>query len=289
MSKQNREDPMESFNDDAHSGQPSHDRLLQGEYTLDVSSTVQQAWELLWQDPGKYIGFSLVMLAVYLVEQIILTVLDPQRHGGGYQDYTSVSFWIQSLIVFLISIFMSLVTIPLYVGVNVVAFKQMSDQERVFGDFFHGYRYWSSLIASVLMQGLIVIGIIIVPAVVVAAFALGFSWNTSQNSSTAVISMIVVVAMFLSIVPLLYIAVSYTFTQMLIIDRRLGFWQAMEMSRKVVTKRWFSVFGLVIVAGLLNTLGVLALMVGLLVTIPLSHLTLAVAYKNIFGLQSNDW
>jgi len=63
----------------------------------------------------------------------------------------------------------------------------------------------------------------------------------------------------------------------------------MEMSRKVVVKQWFAIFGFLMVVGLLSMLGVLALLVGLLATIPVAYLSLAVAYREIFGLESSDW
>jgi hypothetical protein len=276
---------MQSFTEDNHSVHASSDRLMRSEYEVDISGFIGQAWELFKQEPGKYIGYSLVVIVIYLIEQVFGNMFDPEKLSGGYQDYSSGIFWIQLLVLLVISIFLSLLTIPLYAGVNVVGFKQMSDQEVKFGDFFHGYHYWASLIASALAQGVIVF-IVIGIAVIAGSLVLGMFWNTSQHLIATLLIMLIIV---LSLVSLIYIAVIYIFSQMLIIDRRFGFWQSMEMSRKVVTQRWFSVFALMIVTGLLNLLGAVALIVGLLVTFPLSYLTLSVAYREIFGLEGSDW
>jgi uncharacterized membrane protein len=72
----------------------------------------------------------------------------------------------------------------------------------------------------------------------------------------------------------------------LVIDRGLGFWQAMELSRKVVTKHWFLVFAFVLVMGLVAAAGVIACCIGLLVTIPIFWVSLMYAYEDIFGRQT---
>ena len=44
--------------------------------------------------------------------------------------------------------------------------------------------------------------------------------------------------------PGVYLAIAYSFTVILAVDKRLGFWESMETSRKVVTRQWWRVFGL---------------------------------------------
>lgn len=60
----------------------------------------------------------------------------------------------------------------------------------------------------------------------------------------------------------------------------------METSRKLITKKWFSFFGLLLLLFLLNLGGAILLGVGLLVTIPLSVCIIAAAYEDIVGLNS---
>lgn len=86
----------------------------------------------------------------------------------------------------------------------------------------------------------------------------------------------------LLIVPGIYLAVGYVFAQLLIIDKDMDFWDAMETSRKVVTKNWFSIFVLLLAVLGITILGVLALGIGLLVALPLGIIISAVAYKDIF-------
>ncbi len=72
------------------------------------------------------------------------------------------------------------------------------------------------------------------------------------------------------------------FTIPLVIDKRMGFWEAMELSRKVVTKHWWKVFGLVIVLGLLGLAGLLVCIVGVFVACAIGQIAILYAYEDIF-------
>jgi uncharacterized membrane protein len=101
--------------------------------------------------------------------------------------------------------------------------------------------------------------------------------------ASILVGVLVSIGMIFLILPGIYLAVAYIFTVPLIADKKLEFWTAMELSRKVVTTHWFSALGLIIVAGIIAALGVLALVVGLVVTAPIAGASLAVAYEDLFG------
>ena len=63
----------------------------------------------------------------------------------------------------------------------------------------------------------------------------------------------------------------------------------MEISRKIITRHWFSFFGFALILCALNFIGLLLLGVGLLVTLPVSACAAAIAYKEIIGLYSTEW
>lgn len=104
---------------------------------------------------------------------------------------------------------------------------------------------------------------------------------------TALVSGILTLIGFaLVVLPGIYLAVAYLFAQPLVIDKGADFWQAMETSRKLITKKWFSFFGLLLLLFLLNLGGAILLGIGLLVTIPLSICIVTAAYEDIVGLNS---
>jgi uncharacterized membrane protein len=98
-----------------------------------------------------------------------------------------------------------------------------------------------------------------------------------------VTSLLGLVGLILCILPGIYFIVSWCFTFPLVIDKKLQFWDAMEVSRKVVTKHWWTVFGLMLVVGLLAIAGVLACCVGVFVTTPIAYAAMMYAYEDIFG------
>lgn len=83
--------------------------------------------------------------------------------------------------------------------------------------------------------------------------------------------------------PGIYLGIAWKLTLPIIIDRRIGFWQAMEVSRRVVTRHWWNVFLFAIVCGVINFCGALLCGVGLFVTFPLTVLATTFLYDDLFG------
>jgi uncharacterized membrane protein len=88
----------------------------------------------------------------------------------------------------------------------------------------------------------------------------------------------------LCVLPALFIAGLYLFTFLLIIDRELDFWEAMETSRRIASKDYLEFTLFVLVLLVLNLAGVMALVIGVLVTIPLSFAAVTCAYNELVGL-----
>jgi uncharacterized membrane protein len=71
----------------------------------------------------------------------------------------------------------------------------------------------------------------------------------------------------------------------LAVDKRLPFWTALELSRRVVHRQWWSTFSLVLVSAALIVGGALAYGVGLVLAVPLSTAALMYAYEDVFGVD----
>ena len=180
-----------------------------------------------------------------------------KEHIGEFIGFTLLMFVISAIsskFAFAGSFIISALAAPLYAGFGIVAFKLLSGKPFQFGDFFNGFNYLLPLF--------------------LAGLACGF---------------LVSIGMVLLLIPGIYLAVGYMFTTFLIIDYRMEFWQAMEISRQIITKNWFAFFGFACVLFALNFLGALAFAVGLLVSIPVSACAAAIAYKEIMGMYSTDW
>lgn len=120
-------------------------------------------------------------------------------------------------------------------------------------------------------------------------FTKGFAYLLPLLLYSIVSSIFISVGLILLILPGIYLMVGYVFTSWLIIDRKLDFWPAMELSRKTVHRRFFEVFGFFLILCLINIAGLLALGLGLLVTIPWTFCIMTVAYQDIFGIRTTTF
>lgn len=180
-----------------------------------------------------------------------------REHIGEFVGFTLIIFVVSALsskFDFAGSLVFSALAAPFYAGYGIAAFRLASGQTFQFGDFFKGFNYFLPLFLAGLASGLLV--------------SIGFV---------------------LLIIPGIYLAVGYMFATFLIVDYRMEFWEAMETSRKIITKNWFAFFGFAFALFALNLLGALALGVGLLVSVPVTSCAAAIAYKEIIGLYSSEW
>ena len=139
---------------------------------------------------------------------------------------------------------------PISMGYAIIAHRIAMKKGYEFGDFFKGFEFFVPLLVASLLTSIFT--------------AIGF--------------------IFL-IIPGIYLAVAYSGTNFLVVFRKMDFWEAMETSRKLVSKEWFSFFGFMIVLGLINLLGVICLGVGLLFTIPITACAVYAAYADIAGVK----
>ncbi len=98
-----------------------------------------------------------------------------------------------------------------------------------------------------------------------------------------VIGVLLSVGFTLCVLPGVYLWVAWTFAVPLIVDRQMDFWPAMEVSRKVVHKHWWSVFGLMLLVYIIACAGILACVIGIVVTAPIAFAAVMYAYEDVFG------
>ena len=98
-----------------------------------------------------------------------------------------------------------------------------------------------------------------------------------------IVNLIVVgIGFILCVLPGIYLSVAYTFSVYIMLFFKIDFWESMEYSRKIVSKRWFSFFGFLILLGLLNVLGLICLGIGIFVTLPWALCALYLCFEDIF-------
>lgn len=96
----------------------------------------------------------------------------------------------------------------------------------------------------------------------------------------------VFIGLLLFVIPGIYLMVAYYLSMPLVLDKGLSPWQALETSRKAVSKCWFRFVGLGIVMLLIMLVAMIPLGIGLIWALPFMVIALGMVYRNIFGLSS---
>jgi uncharacterized membrane protein len=178
-----------------------------------------------------------------------------RQYPAGFLGFVFVyllSVAILSLIPYVGGGILAVLAPPLYMGNFVVCAKLIHRQQPHLADFFSGFHFFLPLLVVGLMA-----------------------------------TVLTIVGAVLLIIPGLYLAVSYMFAKELVIDRRLDFWEALELSRRTVHRHWVGFFGFLLLLGLLNLVGAMLFGVGLLFTIPMTFGAITAAFADIFGWQSD--
>jgi len=113
----------------------------------------------------------------------------------------------------------------------------------------------------------------------------GDLWNPSPLwryiGASLFSGVIVMVGFVLLVVPGIIAMLMLMFATLLVIDRTLSPVAALKESARITTGYRWQLLWLVILVALLNLLGALAFMVGLLITVPVSYLAVTHAYRTL--------
>ena len=231
-------------------GIPTPEELLARDYSLDIGGCITRSWELVKSHFWPVVGISfLVMVAIIGINQLLGLLTQPAINGMIYHRQISLG---PILLVGGVSILTTPIYTILIAGLFKYYLKLIRGESAGIGDAFSGF---GPVIGKLALLGL-VSGVL---------STLGYC---------------------LCILPGIYLNVAWTFGIPLVIDRGMGFWDALELSRKVVTKHWFLVFAFLLVIGLVTACGVIGCCVGIFVTIPIGWVALMYAYEDIFGRRA---
>jgi uncharacterized membrane protein len=139
---------------------------------------------------------------------------------------------------------------PLMAGFAIAAMKKMLTGRVEIGDLFKGFDFFvPSLVACLLYSIFAGLGVV------------------------------------LCILPVFWVVTVYQFMYLFIVDKRMDFWPAMEASRAVIAKDFWGFLMFWLACALLNLLGVLACIVGVFVTIPITMVATVAAYRDVVGFE----
>ncbi|SOE22090.1 hypothetical protein SAMN06298216_2533 [Spirosomataceae bacterium TFI 002] len=214
-----------------------------------------------------------------------------KANAGGYIGYT-VLYMILSSIINLIpflNLFASILISPCLVfGFHLVS-KSIHVDKVVppFGEFFRGFDHFSKLILIALLSflGYFIVALPIIITIGVSAFTLQDA-NAKEIFDTLIGGPFFVVV--LTICGFIYLGVSWFFASLLAVYHNMSAWEALETSRKLITRNWFMMFVFLLLVGIIAVSGVILFIIGLVVTVPIALCYVFAAFEDIVGIPGND-
>ena len=221
--------------------------LAEGDYELDIGNCLSRGWELVKANFWPTVGVTaLVVIIIGAINQLVGLVMRPAMNSMIVQHQVTAG-------AIFVVVLASVASAPIYTiftaGLMKYFLKLIRGEEAQIGDAFSGF---GPSIGQLILLSLVQMILVLLGCV-------------------------------LCLIPGIYLSVAWYFAMPLIIDRRMNFWDAMELSRKMVNKHWFIVFAFLVVYGLLVIAGVIACCVGIFVTMPIGFAALMYAYETIFS------
>jgi len=238
-----------------------------GDYDLDLGACLSSAWTALWAKLDVLVGPTLVYLLIALAIGFFSGL-----------PYIGPTFTLANLII----------GGPLAAGIQVVYLRAIRGERPPLESVFDGFRrrfghlflgHWTVAILGSLP---------LLPGVVVSILGLGMGFFTGllQGSvnwpAIGISSLLPGISLLLLGIPIaIFLGLIWMFTLPLILDQRMGFWEAMKRSSRQVRRHGWTCLALILLLGILNLAGTLCCGVGLLVTWPLSLMASMVAYETV--------
>ena len=228
--------------------QGSLHKAVTGEYFFTIGEILSEAWARVDGAKLKIVGAMFIYLVIASLTTGVINLFFDSQPYYDAEE-TLKAFSIDMLVGWLAAP----ITIPLSLGLLLLGYSRANDEELKIDAIFNYYvLVWPLVFASIL------------------------------------ITIITYIGLALLILPGIYLSVAYSFTLPLMVDKGLGIWGAMEVSRQAVTKHWFTIFGVNITLVLLTVLSAIPLGIGLIWTIPLIMIAQGVMYRKIFGWKVHD-
>ena len=155
---------------------------------------------------------------------------------------------------------------PLIAGITMITLRLADGQEPypTAGDIFDGFKYFVSAFLFMLIWGIIILAgsLMLAPVPVLGQ----------------------VVSLFFSYA----LQALLIFGMFLIVDQKMGFWAASTVSMNIVKTNFWPFLGFSMVTSLIGGIGALAMLIGIIFTMPIQICMVTVAYRDVFAPQSSN-
>jgi hypothetical protein len=180
---------------------------------------------------------------------------------------------------------------PMMCGLYLAFFNTRRGQRIEFGTLFKGFDFFGQSVVAAILHTVPIIAIV-VP--VYLLFYLGFfvmiaaAGNDPNPAAFFVFIFIMIIVWAVLMLGILVISILFMFTYPLIVDRGLQGLDAVKLSFRAARANFLGLLGLVLLNGLLGIAGLLVLIVGAYLVLPISYAAGAAAYEQVFGLRNPE-
>jgi hypothetical protein len=230
-------------------GQGSLEGGINGDYDFTIGEIFSEAWEKTSGAKGTFLLAWLFYIIVAVVVNTVLSFILPDPEALLQAGRVSEGIiW---------GILPSLVTIPILypimAGITLLGIHRSVDAEINAVSVFNHFGKIIPLSILAILMGLLIM--------------LGYA---------------------LLVIPGIYLSIAYLMSLALMMDKDMGAWEAMETSRKAVSKHWFKIFFMYLLLMLMFVVAMIPLFIGLIWLLPFFLITQGVLYKVMFGVDSAE-
>ena len=216
------------------------------------------------------------------------------KNAGNFAAFSILSVVIMSFagsIPFIGAIGSRYLLVPaLAAGFLLVAHQLNKGERTEFGEHFSGFQHIVRLALAGIATTLIMTAAM-VPFLVANGDLLSWSWELKSLGDTFDFNKVIETFpgfsswTLLLFLPMLYLGVAYSWTSQFIVFHHLNVWDAMEASRKLITKHWFIYFLFLITILIIGFGGLIGFFVGVFFTYPIMLCIDYAAFADLTGLD----
>ena len=258
------------------------DDAVSGNFQVGMLQTLGEAWRGLK-------GFKLkccIALAIYVVVFLGLAMLVGAVLAGiAFTGADEIAVGVLNMV---LQVLVNLVMLPIGVSILVMAMRHANGNPVSAGEIFRHFD---------VMLGLFLVYIYLTILMVILGAGTALIGGFVANGFLYAVPVAAVAG--------IYLMVAYTYAMPLVLEKKMGFWHALETSRRAITHAWFRFFGLMFLITLINSLPLivpgifvallnsslalvsLVVLVAWIWTVPWSILAMAMVYQKIFGVEAH--
>ena len=229
---------------------------IAGRYRFSIGDFLSEAWKRVNGNKGTIllaVLFYVVALIVFaLVKDFALSQLgySSDHNSRGFANLSFFGKAHEWFIKTMMEIVEMCITLPLEAGMFMLGLKLSMSEQVESTEAFQYFDYMVQLLGTTLLKYLLII-----------------------------------IGTICFVFPGIYLAIAYSLTTPLVVEKNLSGWAALEASRKAITHNWFAYFFLYVGFALILILSVVPALIGWIWIAPMGFLLSGIVYRTIFGYE----